>query len=252
MREPDFFEIAKWDSEFFGFPVGKVLATTLSEAAVSALPGWAKENRIRCLYFLCDSEAESSFIAARALGFDLVDIRLTFRCDLAISETEIGGGHSGLHVDFFETFDPAVLEPMSRDAFSQSRFYSDFHFDRKRAGDLYTTWLAQDCQRGEPGAGVVVAKIDGKIAGYVTLRSLSRECAAIGLVCVGEEFRGKGVGDGMLAFLRKRLLATGAREIEVVTQGKNSAARKLYERHRYRLAKTQVWHHLWFDPGTKR
>ena len=67
----------------------------------------------------------------------------------------------------------------------------------------------------------------------------------MGLVAVSGEARGAGVGRAAVTALVAGLSSRGARDVSVVTQGRNAPAIRLYEDTGFRTVSVQLWFHRW-------
>jgi dTDP-4-amino-4,6-dideoxy-D-galactose acyltransferase len=219
-------EVLPWDSEFFGFRIGRLRAESLTPALASDAKRWCRANDVSCLYFLGAGEPTDD-----PEGFRMVDERVTFRWDAQLVE---GTSES---VRAFEPADLEQLETIARCSHRDTRFYHDPEFARERCDDLYATWIRRSCQ-GWADA-VMVAIDQGRPAGYLTCTGNS-----IGLVAVAEGTRGRGLGKQLVTAAQRYLYASGAAYAEVVTQGRNQAALKLYSGRGFQVVNTKYWYHL--------
>src|SRR6266511_5955123 len=72
-------ELLDWDSEHFGFPIGRVVGSTLTPQLAEAIDDWCSDQGIRCLYLLADAgDADTARVAA-GNDFRVVDVRVTVR-----------------------------------------------------------------------------------------------------------------------------------------------------------------------------
>ena len=96
----------------------------------------------------------------------------------------------------------------------------------------------------------LVVESEGLEVGYVTCH-LKKDAKAqqgeIGLLAIGEEARGKGFGSCLVAAALDWFGEHGARQVSVVTQGRNVAAQKLYQRSGFVTDSVALWYHKWFD-----
>lgn len=219
-------ETLPWDSEFFGFRVGRLHGDALTPDLAADAKQWCRANGVSCLYFLGSAKPVDD-----PQGFYFVDERVTCRW-----ETQPVTGTSPA-VRPFEPNDLAALEPIARCSHRDSRFYHDPEFDRARCDELYATWIRRSCQ--ESPATVFVGVYRGRPAGYLTCTGNS-----IGLVAVAEGARGRGLGTQLVTAAQRHFYASGAPYAEVVTQGRNQAARELYLRRGFKVVNSQHWYHL--------
>ena len=69
-------ERLSWDSTFFGFPVGKLNAETLSRAQLEQVEDKVRELGIRCLYWDAGCGDYESAQAAAASSFVPIEVRV--------------------------------------------------------------------------------------------------------------------------------------------------------------------------------
>lgn len=234
----------EWDSAFFECRIGRVNGSRVDRARMAEILRWCREHAIDCLYLLADSADPVTIRLAEATAFRLVDIRLTFewrdRAPGPVPESVVvRPAHAG---------DLAELEAIAGTIHQDARFYVDPRFTR-RASSLYRTWIARSV---EGYADVVwVAELEARAVGYVSCH-LEGEGGRIGLVGVGPAAQGRGVGPAMLNRAVTWFREQGARQILVVTQGRNLAAQRLYQRCGFVTRSVQLWYHKWFDENSWR
>jgi dTDP-4-amino-4,6-dideoxy-D-galactose acyltransferase len=226
-----------WDSEFFGRPVGRVCGLRLTVERLAAVDAWADRERVDCLYFLCDPTCPESSRLAEAGGFRLTDVRLTLRM------TE-GPPPAGPHpaVRPAGPADAAGLAAIARAAHTDSRFFYDGHFPEAACRALYVTWLRRSLDGW--AAAVLVADAAGP-AGYITCHRDDRGGGSIGLLGVAAAAQGQGLGRQLVAAARDWFADRGAAPVTVVTQGRNVAAQRLYQRAGFVTAEVGLWFHRW-------
>jgi dTDP-4-amino-4,6-dideoxy-D-galactose acyltransferase len=219
-------ELLPWDTEFFGFRVGRLYADALTASVASEARKWCRSHDISCLYFLGSTNPSET-----AEGFQYVDERVTYRWEVKSPE-ELSPS-----VRPVEAQDLGELEVIARRSHRDTRFYADPFFSRERCDELYATWIRQSCE-GWADA-VFVCLDDNRAAGYITCRADS-----IGLIAVAEHAQGRGLGRQLVTAAQRYFWTRGAAAIEVVTQGRNQAAKRLYERCGFEKKSTQGWYHL--------
>ena len=234
-------EILEWDTTFFGFCVARV-QDTLTQESVQQIDTWCQQSGVRCLYFLSRADDANTSRLAHDNDFRPVDIRLTFEhknLDKKASETHAAVVRPA-HSD-----DVPTLQSIVRDSYHDTRFYFDTNFPRQLCDSLYETWIQASC---EGYADVVlVAELDGAIAGYISchLNEASRS-GDIGLVGVSSQARGRGIGQTLVFSALEWFCAQGMQKALVVTQGRNIAAQRLYQRCGFLTQSVQLWHHKWY------
>jgi dTDP-4-amino-4,6-dideoxy-D-galactose acyltransferase len=230
----------EWDSSFFGSRIarlqrGRLDAATLNEALV-----WCRDNHIDCLYFLADADHAATVRLAESDGFQLTDVRMTLK--RAIGEADaLTPPSDGIRLAREQ--DLTALRAIARMAHHDSRFYFDEHFDREKCDLLYQTWI-ENSFHGFAQA-VLVAEVEGRAAGYLTCHLKGME-SQIGLVGIAAEYQGRGLGSRLIRHSLSWSREQGATRAVVVTQGRNLAAQRLYQRNGFISSSLQLWYHLWF------
>ncbi|PYL79693.1 MAG: hypothetical protein DMF21_11780 [Verrucomicrobia bacterium] len=106
--------------------------------------------------------------------------------------------------------------------------------------------MAKDCA-GRADKVLTVERGSSGPLGYITCNlSKDSNTGRIGLVGVASEFRGKGVGKTLICGALQWFCSVGAQKIAVVTQMRNVAAQRLYQRAGFRTESVRVWYHRWF------
>ncbi len=240
-------EFLPWDTEFFGQQIARVVGQKLDLELVTGITRWCEDNAIACLYFLADSADVHTVRLAEQHGFHLVDVRMTFERRLLQNPTE--AVHSvekdGVTIRMVLPEDVASLQNLAKDSYRDSRFYFDPCFPKARCNALYETWIRRSC---EGYADVVlVAELESQPVGYIT-GHLVNECAEgqIGLVGVGPEGRGRGIGTRLVSAALDWFATQGMETAVVVTQGRNIPAQRLYQRCGFVTRDVKLWYHKWF------
>lgn len=236
--KPGVCERLAWDSEFFGLRIARVREASLDMTAVHGVKSYCSAEGIDCLYYLANAEDSTSGAVAQAGGFQFVDIRMTLERsagDYPIRETP--------GVRPFQPPDLTTLQAIARTSHRDSRFYADPHFSRPACDHLYEVWIGRSCAGW--AQSVLVAESNGAPVGYITCHLNTASAGSIGLVAVHREFHGKGIGrqlvDASFEFFRR----SGAAHVSVVTQGRNIASQRLYQRCGFLTKAVQVWYHRW-------
>lgn len=230
-----------WDSAFFARRIGSIRESRLRPETLVEIEGWCGTHRIDCLYFLADLADPETIQLAEERSFHLVDIRLTLGIKLP-SSLSPGSASSGIRLGRAE--DIPTLRSIARTNHRDSRFYFDPNFPRESCDRLYETWIEKSC-RGFADV-VFVPELCGKPAGYISCHMRPNRSGQIGLVGLSQEARGKGLGRELVKASLFWFESTGANQITVVTQGRNVAAQRLYQRCGFSTQSVQLWYHRWF------
>jgi ribosomal protein S18 acetylase RimI-like enzyme len=205
---------------------------------------WCTHDRISGLYFLCRPDNIESIRVAESNHFQLMDIRVTLQaCDIskraramdtpALSRINIRPGN-------FK--DIPQLQNISKGMYTESRFYSDPRLSKK-APDLYKTWIKRSFE--DFADNVLVAASGNVLLGYITCSMKSQSQGDIGLFGIREGARGIGLGALLIANALAYFRLRGARQVRVVTQGRNIGALRLYQKCGFIIETAHLWYHRW-------
>lgn len=208
----------------------------MSAELVERIDRWAGEHNVACVYFLASGDDPASAHNAEDAGFHLMDLRTELRRDAAPLPAE------GLRLAREDDRD--VLRGIARSSHGITRFYADPKFPDERCDDLYATWIDRSLDGW--AQAVLVVETDGVPLGYVSVH-LNGERGWIGLIAVDERARGRRLGEALSRGAVDWCAAEGARSVSVVTQGRNAAALRTFERAGFRAQSVGIWFHKWYE-----
>jgi dTDP-4-amino-4,6-dideoxy-D-galactose acyltransferase len=234
------FEILPWDSAFFGVRIARIIIQNAAREELSEAVFQAGQNGVQCLYWLVNSADELSPRAATECGFRLVDVRVTFEHSLEIPVADaapLPEVRSLLPADL-----PAILA-LARDSHRDSRFFWDGNFTKQQCQSLYEEWLRKSCQGGMDA--VYIADAENRPAGYCVCSVSPEGAGNIGLIAVDPRWRQARLGTAMVANALRYFRSAGMQAATVVTQGRNLASQRLYQRCGFITKSVHLWYHRW-------
>lgn len=238
-------EYLSWDSAHYGYRIARAKSSQVNSSACQNLMTECQNGDIDCLYFLADASDQDTIAALQDSGLEFVDIRLTLAANYKVlpGESQL----DGIRFRLGDRHDLAQLLPIAGVSFGQSRFYVDRRFGHDRATRMFQIWLQKSFTNAS-GTAVVVAEQDGAPVGFVTchLHKPPGE-GNIGLVGVAESARGLGCAGGMIQYAARWFVGQGVDRLNVVTQGRNVAAQRLYQRKGFVTRSVELWFHKWFN-----
>ena len=129
----------------------------------------------------------------------------------------------------------------------QSGIYSRFNVDKKigkeKYEEMYTLWMLNSLNH-TIAKEVLVLLEQNDLKGFITLGEKNKR-ADIGLIAVDHHFRGNGIGRILMESAEKWFSDKGYKTIQVVTQGDNYPACRLYERCGYEVETVEFFYHIW-------
>ena len=227
-----------WDSAFFHKRIARVNGNSLTRKSVGPVLEWCEQNNIDCLYFECASDNDESVIVAEENGFHLVDIRVELNHKMADAPLE-----PVRKARIWKDSDLPALQQIASDAYQDSRFYYDSNFSREQASELYRHWITKSCQ-GYADAVFVIDHNDRPSA-FITCHIEPDAKGRIGLVGVSPDARSTGLGISLVRTAQNYFYDKGIHEINVVTQGRNIAAQRLYQLNGFKTSSVTLWLHRW-------
>ena len=238
-----------WESDFFGARMGALVMvgpptagdlTAQAEALAAELRLALREAELdgyQHLVLRLGADDLGAVWAAERAGLRLMDVGvdLTFRFGATpLPQPRALAARQATPADI-----PA-LQAMTTGAFSLTRFATDPFFGPEQVDRFYQTWAANlfaglaDC--------VLVADIDGQVAGFVSCK-LGEPGSASGripLVATASAFQRRGVARDLLAAAVQWFGAAGCQTASVKTQAANYAAVALYERAGFTVSHTEL------------
>jgi dTDP-4-amino-4,6-dideoxy-D-galactose acyltransferase len=260
---PEVLELLEWDSAFFGRRIARARLERLTPGTAAALDESAAAQAVDCLYLLTASDDPQTARLAEDHGYRFTDIRLTFEAQLKATPP------APLHaLRPARANDLPDLRVIAAGSYGLSRFYYDACFPRERCDALYATWIERSV--GGWADSVLVAELpdsqglpstdrpynpgNGLIGGFISCHlrdtpdtgDTGTKRGEIGLVGVAEAARGQNVGGSLVSGALAWFAEHGAASVSVVTQGRNVAAQRLYQRGGFLTRSVQLWYHKWF------
>lgn len=239
----DFCRYLDWDSDFFGYRIGRVILNQLNDETIGLVLQWCATNKIDCLYFLADTTDDTTVRLAEDNGFHLVDIRVTLEMQVESTRDVGWKRHQGI-VRLFRSEDLPVLREIARSAYRLTRFHFDLNFPEALRETLYEIWTEKSC-KGYADV-VLVAEIRERVAGYITCHLLGGEIGEIGLVGVDASWQRIGLGHKLVSASLSWFVEQGVTHVQVVTQGRNHPGQRLYQKSGFLTKSVQLWYHRWF------
>lgn len=242
MAAAERFTILDWDSRFFGFTIGAFRGPRADTDAVRELKAWCARHGVRCVYLMCDPNDNATVVTAESHGLHLTDFRMTFHRRIAAGLPEPPGPHA---VRPMTAADLPRMAALAGASHRSTRFYYDGRFPTARCDEMYRVWLERSFRADSDE--VLVVERDGAAAGYVTCEGGAGGHGKIGLFAVAEQLRGAGCGRALIEHALRWFAGRGIPEVTVVTQGRNVAAQRIYERCGFQVQSVALCYHYWHD-----
>lgn len=237
-----------WDSEHLGCSVARIDRPRATPSEVSATLDRLRDAEVDLVYWL--AEATSAGEAATLpppdpRGF-LADRRTTFVMRLSDApRIDVPEERDGLWLRSYS--EPELSPDLERLAWvsgERSRFFVDPRIPEKRYRALYSEWMRNSVRRKIAKEVLVLEAETGGICGMITLGEKNGR-ADIGLVAVSPDRQGRSLGTWLVHSALAWSIEQGFDVAQVVTQGANEGACRLYRKTGYSLESVEPFWHFW-------
>jgi dTDP-4-amino-4,6-dideoxy-D-galactose acyltransferase len=211
----------EWDSEFFGVQIGH------ADSPHESTRGYD------IVQMLVSAQNPLGVQEAEAHGYRFRDVRVTFARP---TTDEVAFVRNAVADDHDE------LARIARESHRVTRFYADHGLPKERCDDLYAHWIRKSCD-GWADA-VLVSHDRDLLHGYVTVH-VKEGVGSIGLIAVAEPARGQKRGENLVKAAVNWCHMRDVGRIEVVTQGRNISAQRVFQNCGFRPVAMDVWLSKW-------
>ena len=219
----------EWDSDFFGFDVGKNIVLNPNDIDLTLTQPFF-------LTYLFSSEQLNE------LKDKLVDIKCEYVKEI-VNDIDKPISNIEVYSNSVNTFDE--IKELVFLSGKYSRFKIDKNFKVSDFEKLYTIWINKSIYNSSiDKCKILIIKEKEKIAGFVTLDFEDVNNARIGLIATKNQFQGKGYASDLIKACERECVKRKIRHLKVATQGMNEAANNLYKKKNFILnSKTYIYHH---------
>jgi len=250
-----------WDSNHFGFGIGKIRRVVVSdalkrqhavrarEALIESCMKWMKQNQVKCLIARADLDNVEDILAYDKNDFQLADVLVIFHRDVEAPNPALDSPPSeSATIRPSRPEDVGTLMEIARASFAKDHFHRDPNFPQDKSDELFARWIHNSCH-GSATTVLVAAEKNQEPCGFIACKTeqLEREpkYGVIDLIAVSPLSQGRGIGT-QLVTEAVRWFAANVESIFVGTQANNIPSIRTYEKVGFRLLDTQLTLHKWF------
>jgi dTDP-4-amino-4,6-dideoxy-D-galactose acyltransferase len=227
-----------WDSDFFNFSVGRIEGLIEKEQDIRNIEFLIEENNTELSYYSTSNELPSYVFESKKFDIVLVDKKTTYTKSIN-SDLVIHNSISSIE----QNTSKDKLINLSIQSGIYSRFNIDKRIGKEKFEKMYALWMINSINR-KIAKEVLVFTENNNLAGFVSLGEKNNR-ADIGIIAVDHDFRGKGIGKILMSSAEKWFSNLGYNSIQVVTQGDNTPACRLYESCGYKVDTVEFFYHIW-------
>lgn len=240
----NFIKKSEWDSSFFNFNIAEIKVNYLDKYVIDELNDFIIDENITLTMGLLNSDDSESVILAESNNFHFADIRMTLEKKLFQLE-EINLNKS-FQVNLAEKKHIPDIQKMSTFFYKQSRYFFDRNFQSKKIVEFYKGWIEKAVLGLFDDECICIFDKKSPV-GFCTIKYLSSNSATIGLFGISKKYQKMGLSNYLLKNVNNILFEKGIKSLSVVTQGRNIAALKSYQRAGFVSELTQLWYHKWIN-----
>lgn len=227
-----------WDSAFFGLSVAQVSEMSADTDNWFKVLKELQTNRINLAYWQVPfNTPKFSTFAENNKGL-FVDSKTTYA--LTLSQETVP--HPSTQICTQKEADNHLLN-LAVQCGKFSRFSVDNNIPHQKFVELYQLWLKHSLNK-TMADDTLLYYTGEQVTGLVTV-SVKNGIGQIGLVGVDELFRGQGIGKALMQATKHYFRVRNIYRIEVVTQGQNIPACKLYESEGFVVTDRKDFYHFW-------
>lgn len=219
-----------WDSDFFGYPIGKIV---LQQDEIIDEEYCRKAN-FKLIYVF--SETELSLYQTEKLPIQLTDCKVELETTVKLDAIL-----PNLSIQPIRQLNNELLHLVYQSG-HYSRYKLDKHFVGQEFERMYLAWITKVLNDKNQQALAFIAQ--DKIVGFITLGKKNK-FANIGLIAVDENFRGKNIGHHLINQAHWFAQQQNLTSITVNTQLANIGAMRFYLKQGFDVVKKTYIYHLW-------
>lgn len=237
VMEPEIDHLA-WDSDWLGFPVARVAGEGLdAPARLATMLAKCQAAHVRLLYLVLAPTQQAAAENIQVCGAQLVDKKVVYQ--QFANAIQIPAAPVNTQLYQAEAITPA-LQQLAVESGEYSRFRRDERIGSTAFEALYTSWLQRSLAQGQVWG---VATPDATVGLLAFARH--EQHASIELLAVDASARRHCIGKYLVQVAQQAAYEQGYSRLQVVTQGANEPARRLYERCGFQRLRTEHIYHLW-------
>lgn len=237
-------ECLGWDSNFFGFTIGRIhiengpIQPLILDRAIDE----ARAHDIKCLYVELPFGIPEILAYCSENNFLLTSIKITL--GKKIGHKTKKSKSKNITYELKNNFYP-YLEEIVRQISKVSRFNCDLKFEKKKITLLYEEWLRKSCYENFCDDIIINVEND-KPSGFLTIK-IKDGHPYIDLLGVSNEQRKKGIGKRLINDAERKLSIAGYKTLKVVTQGHNTNALRTYQSMNFSIESINMFYHKWLN-----
>jgi GNAT superfamily N-acetyltransferase len=224
-------------------------ATDLGPENLPAALAFCRDESVGFLIARCSTRDLPAAQAMERSGFELMDTLVYYALDL---DAKLPNDTGSIPIRDVRAGEESQVREVASKAFQGylGHYHADPRLNRAQCDEAYVDWAHRSCLSKEVADAVLVADLDGAVAGFATLR-LNSDVEGEGVLFgVAPEAQGRGIYRSLMVTAMKWCQARGRKRMVVSTQITNLAVQKVWSRLRFEPSVSYYTFHKWFtDPA---
>ena len=241
----EYVSLSPLDEARFGMRTAKSSVVTAEN--LPEILDFCRENRVKLLVARCTGQDLPAVQAMESAGFLLMDTLLYYSRNLARSPIPDDSGQALVRP--VQADEAEIVQAIASESFKGylGHYHADDRLSREACDAVYTSWAYNSCVSRDFADEVLVAEVDGQLAGFATLRLNSPQEGEGVLFGVAPFAQGKGIYRSFMVNGMRWCAAQGAEQMVVSTQITNIAVQKVWVRLGFEPNRAYYTFHRWFD-----
>jgi len=233
------------DEERFGIRTARASAVTLE--TLPAVLHYCRDNRVVLLIARCLASELTAAQAMERHGFALMDTLVYYARDLTKGLVPTDAGAALVRP--VRPGEEEAVKSVAAESFKGyfGHYHADPRLDPAKCDEAYTDWAYRSCVSREVADEVLVAVLDGVVAGFTTLRLDGRREGEILLFGVAPVVQRRAVSQSLGVGAMRWCSSKDAARLTVSTQITNVASQKVWTRLGFEPSHAHYTFHKWFD-----
>jgi GNAT superfamily N-acetyltransferase len=179
------------------FGIRAARAMNLAADDLPLVMDFCQKEKVKFLIARCSVTDWAAVHTMEGFGFHLMDTLVYFRHDLAHSPLP---QKRAVSIRSIDATDVGAVGEIARQAFHNydSHYHADPRLDRTTCDEIYVDWAMRSCREKSVADDVLVAEMEGKVMGFLTLKVLDTGDADGRLYAVNPMAQGRGIGKSLL------------------------------------------------------
>jgi GNAT superfamily N-acetyltransferase len=233
------------DEERFGFRTARAL--DLTAHALPAVLEDCRAHGVRLLIARCNASEIRAAQAMERAGFALMDTLVFYA--RALIGLPPPADRGGVEIRLIRPGEEESVQAIAAQSFRgyAGHYHADDRIDRTTVEEIYPSWALRSCVSRDVADDVLVAELNGVLAGFATLRLNSPAEGEGVLFAVAPSAQGRGIYRSFMVHGMEWCRARDAQRMVVSTQIVNAAVQKVWTRLGFEFSYASYTFHKWFD-----